>query len=107
LKKWIDPNTAAKLVILTPKEVLPALESSIDLTNIPTIYGGKFEFQHGMLPKVDTGIREALKWTDSQMECLPSGPIKWIRDQQGKETAVAIGQSDGEVRHQTLGSLSQ
>jgi hypothetical protein len=106
LKKWIDPRTAEKLVVLRHGEVLPTLTSSMELANIPIQFGGQFSFQHGAVPKLDSGICRTLQWMTQPVPALPTGPIKWIADQQGRRTAVAVGRVDGEPRHQVIASLN-
>lgn len=49
-KRWVDPHTASKVVVLSSTEVLPVLGEYIDDVNIPTVFGGGFHFKHGMLP---------------------------------------------------------
>ena len=98
MKKWIDPKTASKLVILTPDEVLPTLSTLIDIVNIPKEYGGGFEFRHGMMPDLDTGISNQVEWLSEPAGSLPEGPMKWIMDNEGKRTAVAVGQVKGMTR---------
>jgi hypothetical protein len=101
----VDPRTAEKLVILTKNEVLPRLTASIDLANIPKGHGGEFLFQHGMVPKLDSGIYEQLEWLSQPPGMLPPGPIKWVVNGEGRRMAVAVGSFSGEPRHQPLAVL--
>lgn len=106
IKKFIDPATAAKLVILSPTEALPTLTTFIDLDNIPTKFGGTFNFTPGMIPDLDLGIRHALDWSPSSEEELPPGPFKWSLDSTGRKVAVAVGSVDGILRVQPVAILN-
>ncbi|KAI0855736.1 CRAL/TRIO domain protein [Xylaria cubensis] len=98
IKGWVDPNTAKKLVILPPADVLTALLKRIDIEHIPERYGGQSKAEVGLVPRVD-GLKDLMG-----MEELPDGPIKWTVDQ-GNRTAVAVGARAGEVRKEFLGSI--
>jgi hypothetical protein len=103
LKQWVDPRTASKLIIVSRKDVLPTLVKSIDLASIPERFGGKLEFQHGSLPKLDKTICNALEWaSEVPDQTLPAGPIKWVTDEQGRMKAVAVGTADGKSRRQHI-----
>lgn len=106
LKNWVDPETAAKLVILSPAEVLPTLTTFIDLDNIPTKFGGAFHFTPGMIPDMDLGIRRLFDWSPSSRKELPPGPIKWNLDSAGRKVAVAVGSVDGILRFEPFAVLS-
>ncbi|OOO09020.1 cellular retinaldehyde-binding/triple function domain protein [Aspergillus oryzae] len=95
-KKWMDPVTAAKVVVLKQSDVYTTLERYIDKENIPTKFGGGFAFQNGMLPDLDHGIRQHLQWT-TPSECIPSGPVKWMQADGGKRIAIATGSVDRNV----------
>ncbi|KAI1818648.1 CRAL-TRIO domain-containing protein [Poronia punctata] len=105
LKKWVDPRTAEKLVILTKSEVLPRLTASIDLEAIPQEHGGEFEFQHGMVARLDPGICRQLEWLWQSPGTIPPGPVKWVVDGEGRRMAVAVGSISGEPRFQPLAVL--
>jgi hypothetical protein len=105
LKKWVDPRTASKLVIVTQNDVLPTLTESIDLVCIPEQFGGKLQFQHGSLPKLDATLSTALEWTSESTRTLPAGPIKWSTNQEGGRMAVAVGRVNGETRDQHIAML--
>ncbi|KAL4888616.1 CRAL-TRIO domain-containing protein [Aspergillus ambiguus] len=100
LKGWIDPVTAAKFVFLTPGEVYPALSEMIHDEDLPAQFGGKLEFQHGMLPDLDGGIRRALR-----CDRLVPGPIKCGFDEQGRMKLVAVGSVDGQLRNEHVATL--
>jgi hypothetical protein len=103
LKGWIDPRTASKLVIVSPADVFTTLSEAMDIESIPERYGGKSRGEHGMMPCLDTGMKELLG-----VEELPHGPIKWSmeqqeqQEQQEKRTAVAVGSKEGGVRRELL-----
>lgn len=97
LKKWIDPRTAEKLVIVHSAEVLASLSETIDNKNIPQQYGGRFPSQHGMTPQLDDSLRDFLC-----VHILPTGPLKWIINHDGVRTAVAIGSRNGVGRRSSV-----
>jgi len=94
LKAWVDPRTAEKLVFLSSLEVLPTLREHIDDANIPAIFGGNFPFKHGMRPILDDAICDHFDW-DLPDNCLPPGPIKWIKDADGNTVALTVGGEGG------------
>jgi hypothetical protein len=77
VKRFVDPTTAKKIVILTADEVLPTLTHSIDLENIPVQYGGGFHFKQGMVPDLDEGLNGRLEWLEEGERPIPTGPLKW------------------------------
>ncbi|KAI1121054.1 CRAL/TRIO domain protein [Nemania abortiva] len=99
IKGWIDPKTAAKLVVVQSADILPTLLETIDIESIPERYGGKSTAQNGKIPPVDS-LRGLLGCDE-----LPDGPIKWTVDQGGR-TAVAVGTRGGEARKELLGPNS-
>ncbi|KAI0531562.1 CRAL/TRIO domain protein [Xylaria digitata] len=98
LKGWVDPNTANKLIIVSPADVLTTLLETIDIECIPERYGGQSRDEHGLVPLVDD-LKELLG-----VEQLPEGPIKWTMHQ-GNRTAVAVGMRDGEARKELVGPI--
>lgn len=99
LSKWIDPKTAAKLVIVPQNEVLTALEGDIDLKSIPVQFGGKCDFDHGMPPQLDEPLMRGLDgWSVENHGELPLGPIKWTLGNDGKRAAVAVGHDGTKMR---------
>ncbi|KAJ8122324.1 hypothetical protein ONZ43_g1450 [Nemania bipapillata] len=96
IKSWIDPKTAAKLVIVPSADIMTTLLETIDIECIPERYGGKSTAETGKVPPVD-GLKGLLG-----VEELPEGPIKWTIDQ-GNRTAVAVGVREGEARRELLG----
>jgi len=76
------------------------------MANIPKEFGGKFEFGHGMGPKLDKETRRALVWLSESSTGLPAGPIKWIANKEGERTAVAVGRINGKQRHESFATLS-
>ena len=106
VKRFVDPNTASKLVILTPDEVIPTLTQTIDLENIPVQYGGGFAFEHGMVPKLDEGLRRRLEWLDQEKRMVPTGPLKWKVDKQGRRVAIAVGVEFEGIRNLAFARLN-
>ncbi|KAK2768506.1 hypothetical protein FQN54_000361 [Arachnomyces sp. PD_36] len=96
MRKWLDPGTADKLAVLTAGEMLPTLEKYIDMESIPSRFGGKFDWDHGMPLDLDAGIKAGLEW-EGEKE-LPRGPLKWVLDEAERKTAVSVGSIDGVAR---------
>ena len=75
------------------------LKADIEHGDIPTCLGGGFQFETGMLPDPDNGIRRVLEWSGTQVD-LPPGPIKWVQTPApaesgiGTRKAVATGTAD-------------
>lgn len=104
LKRFVDPHTASKLVVLTSSEVLPTLKEHIDDANVPTILGGDLSFEHGMPPDLDESIRQSLNWETAE-QSLPPGPIKLVKDADGRKTALAVGSESGLKRSLRIATL--
>ncbi|KAK4164714.1 CRAL-TRIO domain-containing protein [Cladorrhinum sp. PSN259] len=115
IKKWVDPRTASKFIIVPSTEVMPTLLETMDAEDIPKQYGGRFDAEHGMTPRLDKDIQQALTWvsTSSVGEGLklPRGPLKWVvkmgepagssdgnGGDGGEMAAVAVGSKDGVAR---------
>jgi hypothetical protein len=107
LKKWVDPRTAEKLVILTPEDVLPRLKQTINLASIPSQFGGEFHFKHGAMPDLDMEMCKQLTWLSEPTGSFPNGPVKWIADHNGRRTAVAVGRLEGVARHKEIFRLME
>lgn len=84
-------------MVLSSTEVLPALKEYIDNANIPTTFGGRFPFTHGMLPELDNNIWQHFSWR-LLSRSLPPGPIKWTEDVNGRKIALAVGGEAGSKR---------
>lgn len=104
MKRFVDPHTASKLVVLTRSEVLPTLKEHIDDASIPTIFGGSLSFEHGMLPDLEDAIRGSLDWETAE-QILPPGPIKLVKEADGKKTALAVGSESGLKRSLRIATL--
>ena len=95
---FIDPRTMEKIVILSGSETLPRLSEKIEPEHIPEQFGGKFKYELGMLPSLDSGMQKQMEWIGEPREVLPAGPLKWtLKD--GKRTAVVTGSAKGERVH--------
>ncbi|KAL4735925.1 CRAL-TRIO domain-containing protein [Aspergillus similis] len=96
IKPFIDPVTASKVQFLSRSDTYGTLKADIEHDDIPTCLGGGFQFETGMLPDLDGGIRRALEWSGTQVD-LPPGPIKWVQTPApaesgtGTRKAVATG----------------
>lgn len=95
LKTFVDPTTAAKIMVLKSADVYPTLEKYVEKEHIPAQCGGDFAFLKGMLPDLDSGLRESLTWV-SPCCSLPSGPIKFIEYVEGRRKAISTGILNGE-----------
>ncbi|KAK4215714.1 CRAL-TRIO domain-containing protein [Rhypophila decipiens] len=117
IKKWVDPRTAAKLVIVQSSEVMDTLLESMDIEDIPKQYGGRFEAKHRMVPRLDEETRQGSGCQGAVGEevLLPRGPIKWVVDsiqvvnENGnrnsvceKKVAVAVGTQNGKDRKEIV-----
>lgn len=105
VKRWLDPRTASKFTIVPAADTLRILEESIDIQNIPTLFGGNFSFQHGMQPKLESAIIRSLTLTPSLVAQLPPGPIQ-LRHEDGRMELVAVGTLEEKERQDLLGHLS-
>ncbi|KUL84870.1 hypothetical protein ZTR_08208 [Talaromyces verruculosus] len=106
IKRFIDPVTAEKLVIVSPNEVLEKLTEDIDLENIPKVFGGEFDYQHAMPPSIAKELWQNIDWKDpDNTGKIPPGPIKWVRDGE-MEKAVAVGREDGVSRRLDVLSMT-
>ncbi|KAI9376023.1 CRAL-TRIO domain-containing protein [Aspergillus egyptiacus] len=105
LKPLIDPVTAEKIEFVYSADAYSMLSEDIDHDNIPTNFGGGFQFTTGMLPDLGPEIRKSLQWSCSSAGenpnlnlNLPPGPIKWVRGPKGEMKAIATGRVDGVQR---------
>ncbi|RGP74496.1 cral trio domain [Fusarium longipes] len=105
LSKFIDPRTAAKLVIASSGEdPLSTLTPLLDVESIPTEYGGKFEYKPGMAPRLDEGLLKRMKWA-LPGNTLPEGPIKLIQDENKRRSVVATGSVNGNKREDVIATF--
>ncbi|KAL8675548.1 MAG: hypothetical protein Q9168_000060 [Polycauliona sp. 1 TL-2023] len=103
IKKWADPGTIEKLQIVPPGEVLSTLKEFIDVADIPTRFGGQFQYEPGMPYNLDPVIARRLVWkSKSSDNKLPRGPIKWVETGDGSKMAVAVGSQRGKERREEL-----
>lgn len=107
LKKWIDPKTGEKVVVVYAADVLSTLETVIDIENIPQSLGGKLDWEAGMPSVFDDGMCQQLEWVQegNSTPALPRGPVKWIVDDEGVRTAIAVGTVDGKARRERIAVL--
>jgi hypothetical protein len=106
LSKFVDPRTASKLVIVPSGSALSTLTARMNIESIPTEYGGGFDYQPGMPPKLDQDILEHFEWAFPG-DRLPAGPIKWAESQDGGRVLLATGSVDGEKRNEVLASTKR
>ncbi|KAF7162403.1 hypothetical protein CNMCM6106_009377 [Aspergillus hiratsukae] len=98
LKKFVDPVTAEKIVVLNSTDVYGTLAKHIHHDDIPVQFGGALQFTNGMLPALCPVARQTLHWAPSFSGTLPPGPIKWTQNSRGQIKAVATGTVDGVER---------
>ena len=80
------------------------MQKYIETKDIADKFGGDFEYEHGMQPKLDPEISKILKWLPPNAS-LPMGPMKWIEQEKGKRTAVAVGSNEGMGRGDKVADL--
>ncbi|KAL8659055.1 MAG: hypothetical protein Q9226_000636 [Calogaya cf. arnoldii] len=103
IKKWADPGTVEKLRILPQGEVLSTLKEYIDVADIPTRFGGQFQYEPGMPYSLDPILARRLVWKSGSADNkLPRGPIKWVETGDGSKVAVAVGSQGGKERREEL-----
>lgn len=103
VKVLLDPVTANKLRFLSPEEILPTLETIMDIEDIPQMYGGKLPYEPGMAPILDKQICDTLGLGDKG---LPEGPVHWVNRPDGSKAAVAVGAVKGEKRRAEFATVS-
>ena len=74
------------------------------MQNIAKKFGGDFEYELGMQPKLDAKVREVLKWLPLNAS-LPMGPLKWIDEGKEGRIIVAVGNNEGRERGEKVASL--
>ena len=84
---------------------LATLSESIEPEHIPKKYGGKFDFEFGMPPDLDPEIRNMVNREDDPTHKLPLGPMRWVRTEDGKREAIAVGSEDGKERRTRVMTL--
>ncbi|KAF7188104.1 CRAL-TRIO domain-containing protein [Pseudocercospora fuligena] len=77
VKRWTDPETASKFVVLSSTEVLPTLRDRIDIENIPGKYGGRFKEEENQRPLPDGSVEQALEWMPGHGKTFPRGLLRW------------------------------
>ena len=109
IKKWFDPITVSKIFILSASTLTSTLEEYIDSENIPKKYGGRLDYEYGMLPVLEPAIDNVLQWENPEIQhgqkTMPSGPIKWEKAPDGGLSAVAVGCEQGVPRNKTVARL--
>lgn len=106
LSKFVDPRTASKLVIVPSGSTLSTLTVRMSIESIPTEYGGEFEYQPGMPPRLDQDILEYFEWKFPGGR-LPEGPIKWAEGQDEGRVLLATGSVGGKRRNEILASTKK
>ena len=101
----LDPVTVSKIKIPSPSEVLPLLETYMDIEDIPQRYGGKLHTEPGMMPNLDKKLSDVLQWAPSSDKSLPPGPLHWINGLDGSKIAVAVGVVNGEKRRSEFATI--
>jgi hypothetical protein len=102
VKKWFDPRTAQKIVIVSPADVLATLSAAIDIKDIPAQFGGGCAFTHGMAPVLDDELRKIMGVNLPAANEIPRGPLKWTLGANGDRRLVAVGTESGTQRNLVL-----
>jgi hypothetical protein len=122
VKRWFDPITVSKIFILSAADMKPTLEKYIDIENIPKKYGGKLDYDWGMMPMLEPEIADSLAWKESGpllrgSRTIPTGPIKWRSSSSGATNndvtstidgsldMVAAGSENGQHRQKVIASI--
>ncbi|KAF2144392.1 uncharacterized protein K452DRAFT_245186 [Aplosporella prunicola CBS 121167] len=110
VKRWFDPITVSKIFILSKSNMKETLEQYIDSENIPKKYGGKLDYEFGMMPIIEPAIEKNLAFETPNMQSgkktIPTGPIRWEENAQGRVEAVAVGSEGGKPRRHVVASLA-
>jgi hypothetical protein len=96
------------MIIVPAGQELAVLSEVYNIADIPRKYGGEFDFEFGMPPSLDPNILSMIDWLDENGEKkgeLPMGPMRWINEDDGKRTAIAVGRVDGKERKVKVLSL--
>ncbi|KAJ5190138.1 SEC14 cytosolic factor [Penicillium cinerascens] len=96
MRKWLDPGTVGKVVVVPASEMMPKPTKYIDTESIPSRFGGEFAWEHGTPLDLDVRIQSGLEWKEEGK--LPPGPMKWVLDESGRKTAVVVGSIEGVAR---------
>lgn len=108
-KRWFDPITVSKIVILSKSNMRETLDKYVDLDNVPKKYGGNLDWQFGDMPFLEPHIAKNLRWKENIEEkghrTLPIGPIRWEYDEDGDLVATAIGTENGKPRKRAIAGL--
>ncbi|KAH7138302.1 CRAL-TRIO domain-containing protein [Dendryphion nanum] len=103
VKRWFDPITVSKIFILSKDMVIPTLTEYMDIDCIPKKYGGTLDFEWTNMPNLEPSIESAITWvnpsTQNGKNTIPTGPIRWEKDETGAMKAFAVGQENGVPRH--------
>ncbi|KAL9091327.1 MAG: hypothetical protein Q9165_004961 [Trypethelium subeluteriae] len=110
IKRWFDPITVSKIFILSNANMKSTLEQYIDSENIPKKYGGKLDYEFGMMPVLEPAIQNSLKWSSesasSSQKTLPTGPIRWQEGPNGEMEAMAVGSVNGKPRNERIAIMN-
>ncbi|KAJ5167654.1 SEC14 cytosolic factor [Penicillium canariense] len=107
MRKWLDQGTVDKVVIVPASEMMPTLTKYIDTESIPSRFGGEFAWEHGTPLDLDVRIQSGLEWKEEWKEegKLPPGPMKWVLDESGRKTAIAVGSIEGITRTTSIAQM--
>ncbi|KAI0998807.1 hypothetical protein K3495_g9390 [Podosphaera aphanis] len=97
IKKWFDPYTTSKILIIGPADVQKTLEAFMEPQNIPKQYGGQLDFQHGDRPRLDPALQGLIKW-ENGWDDFPGGPIYWVDNGDCFEAYRSAGASTSEIK---------
>ena len=105
IKRWLDPIVVAKIHVLSPKQVLPALSDQVGIENVPLKYGGQLDWRFGDLPNIDPALLELVQPIGTTQVKVPIGPMRWVRNGDGEMVMTALGSRDGSARSRRVAVL--
>lgn len=78
----------------------------MDIDSIPKKYGGKLDFECGMMPVLDPQIRQCMSIEPGVEELFLTAPVRWIdAGDDGEMTALGVGSINGQQRKEQVATL--
>lgn len=82
------------------------LTTFIDPANIPKNYGGELDFKFGDMPVPDPAWKDFVQW-EGDFTNFPGGPLYWIRDNEDKMRALAVGSIEEHQRQESVCTIGK
>ncbi|KAI9724635.1 MAG: hypothetical protein M1828_003659 [Chrysothrix sp. TS-e1954] len=110
VKRWFDPITVSKIFILPQHEVKSVLTQYVDISNIPTKYGGELKWTWGNPPSLEPSIQKAISWKNPSKDAngnntFPGCPVRWREGSDRRMHGIALGTINGKQQEIDIGSL--